>query len=35
MFSEATGRRHASLSASWSHLVCCTVIEAETIAKAS
>ena len=35
MLSEATGARHASRSASWSHLACCTVIEADTIAKAS
>ena len=30
---EEIGSRHASLVASSSHLVCCTVIEEETIAK--
>ncbi len=35
MLSEAIGARHGSRSASCSHLACCTVIDAETIANAS
>ena len=35
MFSEAIESRQGSSSASCSHLVCCTVIEAETMANAS
>ncbi len=34
-FSEGTGPRQASSRASSSHLVCCTVIDADTMAKAS
>ena len=35
MFSDATGARHGRFTASWSHLVCCTVMDADTMAKAS
>ena len=35
MLSDATGARQGRLIASWSHFVCCTVIDAETIANAS
>ncbi len=35
MLSDDTGTRHRSRAASCSHLACCTVIEADTIAKAS
>jgi len=32
---EGTGRRHPRSSLASSHLVCCTVIDADTMAKAS
>ena len=35
MLSEGTGSRHGRLSASSSHLVCCTVIDALTMANDS
>ena len=35
MFNDAIGARHASRSASASHLECCTVIDAEIIANDS
>ncbi len=35
MLSDDTGARHGSVCACWSHLVCCTAIEADTMANAS
>ena len=35
MLSEAIGARQSSALASVSHLACCTVIDADTMAKAS